>query len=213
MVIETVLGIATGLIGNIITAFTNYKTQKMKNEHDVQMADLNIKKLIAQTNASIKIAQAKITGEVELADSKAYDTSQQVGNKSLLGDGWIEKLLAYDNKYLSWLTTICAVLLATGLGFVDFLKGLIRPGLTLYLTGITTWITWKAYEILQATGNMLTSSQAFALYSDVTNIVVYLTVSCITWWFGDRRIAKGLMRQRDRDTTTTSLITAPNSGK
>ena len=67
-----------------------------------------------------------------------------------------------------------------------------RPGLTLYLTGVTTWITWKAYEITQQADMVITGAQAFSLYSDVTSIVIYLTVSCITWHFGDRRMAKFL---------------------
>ena len=211
MVIESALGIVTGLVGNIITAFTNYKTQKMKNEHDAKMMDLEIKKMIAQTNAAIKITEAKVKGAVEVADSKAYEESQRQGNKRLMGEGWIERLLEYDNKWLSWLTTICAVLLATGLGFVDFLKGLIRPGVTLYLMGVTSWLTWKAYGILQATNVGITTAQAVAIYNDVTSIVIYLTVSSVTWWFGDRRIAKTLARMKDKDTTATSLITAPTS--
>lgn len=209
MVIESALGIVTGLVGNIITAFTNYKTQKMKNEHESKMMDLEIKKMIAQTNAAIKITEANVKGAVELADSKAYEESQKQGNKQLMGDGWVERLLEYDNKWLSWLTTICAVLIATGLGFVDFLKGLIRPGVTIYLMGVTSWLTWKAYGILQAANIGITTAQAVAIYNDVTSIVIYLTVSSVTWWFGDRRIAKTLARMKDKDTTATSLITAP----
>jgi hypothetical protein len=35
-----------------------------------------------------------------------------------------------------------------------------------------------------------------AIFDQVTSIVIYLTVSCVTWWFGDRRVAKFLMRLR-----------------
>ena len=40
-------------------------------------------------------------------------------------------------------------------------------------------------------------AQATALFSQVIDIILYLTVSCVTWWFGDRRVAKFLMRLND----------------
>ena len=35
------------------------------------------------------------------------------------------------------------------------------------------------------------------IFDQVTSIIIYLTVSSVTWWFGDRRTAKFLMRLND----------------
>ncbi len=40
---------------------------------------------------------------------------------------------------------------------------------------------------------LMTTAQALVLYNQVTGIVIYLTVSCVTWWFGDRTMAKALV--------------------
>ena len=41
------------------------------------------------------------------------------------------------------------------------------------------------------------------IYNEVTSIVVYLTVSCVTWWFGDRRMAKFLMHMNNKNGGST----------
>lgn len=206
--LDVILGGVTGLVGNIITAWSNYKTQKLKNEHAERMYEFKIQELGAKTDAAIKITEAKISGEVELADSRAYDTSQREGNKKAFGDTWIEKLFSVTG-WMSYVAVPVALVLAMLLGFVDFLKGLMRPGLTLYLTGVTSFLTWQAYEILQQAGTVLTGDQAFDIYTKVTSIVIYLTVSCVTWWFGDRRIAKFLMRLDKNDPSNQQIVNRP----
>ena len=72
-----------------------------------------------------------------------------------------------------------------------------RPGLTAYLVGLTSWITFISMDVLKKHGHLLTADQAGDIFDQVTSIVIYLTVSCVTWWFGDRRVAKFLMRLKD----------------
>jgi hypothetical protein len=205
---DIILGGVTGLVGNIITAWSNFKTQKLKNEHDEAMYSFKIQELGAKTDAAIKITEAKISGAVELADSEAYKASQTEGNKQSFSDSWIDKLFSVEG-WLSYIATPVAVLLAMLLGSVDVLKGIMRPGLTLYLTAVTTWLTWTAYGILQQVGANMTSQQALDIYNQVTSIVIYLTVSCVTWWFGDRRIAKFLMRLDDGNIKGKQVVNKP----
>lgn len=206
--LDVILGGVTGLVGNVITAWSNYKTQKLKNEHAEKMYEYKIQELAAKTDSAIKITEAKVAGAVELADSRAYDTSQREGNKKAFGDTWIEKLFNVTG-WMQYVAVPVALILAMLLGFVDFLKGLMRPGLTLYLTGVTSFLTWQAYDILQAAQATLTTDQAFDIYTKVTTIVIYLTVSCVTWWFGDRRIAKFLMRLDKSDAANQQVVNRP----
>jgi hypothetical protein len=77
------------------------------------------------------------------------------------------------------------------------LKAAMRPGLTAYLVVLMSWITFISMDVLQKHGHLLTADQAGAIFDQVTSIVIYLTVSCVTWWFGDRRVAKFLMRLKE----------------
>ena len=112
---DIILGGITGLFGNIITAWSNYKTQKLKNEHDETMYQFKIQELGAKTDAAIKITEAKISGAVELADSKAYDTSQEKGNEKLFAESWIGLLLKEDKAFTGRDDVLVAGLLSTSI--------------------------------------------------------------------------------------------------
>lgn len=191
MILESVLGVVTGLIGNITTSFFNMKAQKEKNKHELAMVEAETKAMIAEKEANIKITEAEVAAEVERMDAKIYNESQKQASEPALDDKILEKLFASK-----W-TKPVAVLISFLLGIVDFLKHLMRPGLTAYLVFLTSWLTYEAAQIIQAKQELLTADAAMDLFDNVTNIIIYLTVSVVTWWFGDRRVAKFLYRLND----------------
>lgn len=207
MLFETIFGAATGLIGNVVsgifkfkTAKLNLKSKKMDHEHELAMVQAETAAMIEEAKANIKITQAQVEGAVELKEMDAYIASQKEGNKAFLGQKWIEYLLKVEGK-MRYITIPIAGLIAVAFGFVDFLRGLMRPTLTMYLTLVSSWITWKSYEILKALNADLTAQQATEIFSESTSIVIYLTVSCVTWWFGDRTLSKTIMELRGADRT------------
>lgn len=191
MITETLLGVLTGFAGNIVTSFTNLKAQKLKNAHEVAMLAAQTEATIKEAEANIRITETQIAGEIEKAETAAYLESmkQSTGESA---NKLVEKLLT-GNKFSVWV----GMLLTFLLGIVDFLKGLVRPGLTIYLVALTTVISSQAWEIMGAHQEALTALEAKAIYMEVINIVIYLTVSVVTWWFGDRRTAKFLYRLND----------------
>ncbi len=87
------------------------------------------------------------------------------------------------------------VTVALALAGVDVLNGTMRPFLTYYLMGATTWVTYMAYEIMDKVSvGLITQDWAQGMFEKVTLTVVYLTVTCVTWWFCDRRMAKFLAK-------------------
>jgi len=191
--LDVILGGITGLVGNIISGVMNYKTQKLKNEHEQAMVALETAAMKEEAKMKIEISKAEIEGAVELAEAEAYTLSQKLGNVELFSDKWIDKLFSVKGNFAKFFAIPCAVLLAVGFGFVDWLKGFMRPGITLYLTGMTTVITWMAWEIMKKQGlQAMSVAEAIGIFDQVISIVIYLTVTCITWWFGDRRMAKFL---------------------
>ena len=89
-----IFGGITGLIGSITTSITNYKIQKLKNEHEVIMVKENTKAMIAETEANIKVTQVEAEAAIELADSHAYLKSIELGNKNMFSQKWIDKLFS-----------------------------------------------------------------------------------------------------------------------
>ena len=192
MLLTTILGGVTGLVGNVISSIMTYKTQKLKNVHEESMLKLETAAMRAEAEANIRITQAQIEGEVEMADSQAYMQSIVHGNKNMFDQKWVDSLFAVEGKWRI-LTFPIGCFEAVMFGFVDWLRGFMRPALTLYLTGLTTVITWMAWDIMKKHGlEGMSAVEAALIFDQVITIVVYLTVSCVTWWFGDRRIAKFL---------------------
>lgn len=185
MIVEGVLGVVTGLVGNILTSYTNYKMLKLKNEHEKAMVVAETEAMIKETEANIRITEAEVQGEIAKIEETNYGTNIKLGNKQALESSVLTKL--FESKWTSWAGTILALLL----GMVDVLRTSIRPALTLYLVAMTSWLTLEATTLIQAKGNILTGAQAQDLFSDVTTVVLHLTVSTVTWWFADRRIGKG----------------------
>lgn len=206
MLIETILGGITGLIGNVVGGWFKLKQrkldldiQKMNNAHEVAMVKAETQAMIMEAKANIKVTQAQVEGAIEIEDAKAYIESQKQGNKALFSNKWIDALMEVKGWWRV-LTLPLASLIAFLFGFVDFLRGLIRPLLTVYLCGVTTWVTWMAWKIMQVEGLSLSAIQAVNIFQDTTSIVTYLTVSCVTWWFGDRRMSKSIMKLKGVDT-------------
>lgn len=195
--LDIILGGVTGLIGNAFTTWFKYKNAKMDNEHKEKMVDLETQAMIKESEMQIKVTTARIEGEVELADSAAFDTAQKAGNKQLFADKWIDMIMANrDRKWTGWFFGLLGTLIAAGFAFVDWLNGIMRPALTIYLVGASSYITYLAWVIMQSAGlQMMSTTQALGIFQQVTSTMIYLAVSAVTWWFGDRTMSKFLQEK------------------
>jgi len=179
------LGAITGLVGPIITGFTNFKMLKAKNAHEIELLNAESKNMLAEAEADVKKTQAKVQGAIEEAETEAFRESIKEGNKALFDKSYMQILM--QRKLTAWIPAVIAFLF----GLTDFLRGMARPAITYYLVGASTWITYIAYDILIKTDTESISSEWSAdLFEKITLSVIYLTVSCVSWWFGDRRMGK-----------------------
>ncbi|MGE4298919.1 MAG: hypothetical protein AB7E47_12900 [Desulfovibrionaceae bacterium] len=195
--LDVLLGGVTGLIGTVWGGYLKLKQQKLEMEHEREMLKAERELMLAEAEVNLKITQAQVEGEIQLADAKAYEVSQKVGNEKLFGSDWIDRLLAVEGK-LSSLAVFTAVFAAMLFALVDFWRAAMRPGLTMYLCGVTTWVTLMAWKIMQAANIQITAAQAVVIFGDVTHTVTYLTTSSVTWWFGDRATSKALAKRLDK---------------
>jgi len=198
--LDIVLGGLTGLIGNAFTTWFKYKNLKLEHAHKEKMVELKTKAMIQEGQMQIQVTKARIEGEVELADAAAFDASQKSGNKQLFAEKWIDMIMANrDRKWTGWFFGLMGTCIAAGFAFVDWLNGFMRPALTLYLVGTSSFITYLAWQIMQEAGiSTLTADQAVGIFTQITSTMIYLCVSAVTWWFGDRTISKFLQKQGEK---------------
>lgn len=195
--LDVLLGGVTGLLGNVITGILKYKNQKMQFEHDQKMIGLETQSMIEKSKAQIAITETQVKGEIEKTDAEAYKEAQKNANVSMFSEKWIDNLFNVEGKVGKFLAVPAGIALSMGFAFVDWLRGVMRPLLTIYLTVMSSIITYMAWKIIQAHGlATMTATEAIGLYSETTSIVIYLTVSCVTWWFGDRTMSKALTEMK-----------------
>lgn len=79
-------------------------------------------------------------------------------------------------------------------GWVDAIRSLMRPGLTLLLLGLTVWI-WLSMQhgsMDRVLVLVKTAEGGTDLYGFIVLSIVYLNTTAIAFWFGDRAVAKHL---------------------
>ncbi|MBU0847606.1 hypothetical protein KKH23_10510 [Patescibacteria group bacterium] len=192
--LTAVFGGITGVVGSIVTFFGNYKMQKLKNEHEVAMITAESEAMRLEMQMKIEVTREETKGKVELADLEALMKSYEYASKPAFAESYMEKL------YGRWWTVPVATFLSLLFGLVDFLKQFIRPGLTSYLVILSTFITLWSYDILKTSlgaGNILSVDQAFKIFFMAVSMILYLTVTAVTWHYSDRGMAKFLMKLSD----------------
>lgn len=196
--LDIILGGVTGLIGNAFTTWFKYKNAKMEYDHEENMVKLETTAMIQESQMQIEVTKSRIEGEIELADSSAFETSQEVGSKQLFHEKWIDMIMeaGRTSKWFGWLFKLLGTFIAAAFAFVDWLNGVMRPALTMYLVGGSSYITYLAWQIMQKSGlETMTATQAVDIFSQVTSTMIYLAVSAVTWWFGDRTMSKYLQEK------------------
>jgi len=194
---DIILGGVTGLIGTIWSGHNQRKLKELdikdkesERAHEVAMVQAESEAMRAEADASIRVTGAKVTGAVQLEDARAYTVAQQVGNKVIFDSDFVDRL--FDTQgFARFITIPVGTLVCMAFGIADFIKSMARPGITAYLLGVSTWVTARAWQILETIGQPLTAQDATLLVKQAVSVVLYLTTAAVTWWFGDRMTAKG----------------------
>ncbi len=168
-------GGVTGLIGSVAQRVFEYKTKKLEielqkekfsNEQALRKLDAEI--MSQEWAARTKVAQVEGEFAVEKEDAKAF-AAALTSEPKLYHEG---KLTNAQN----WLMVV-----------LDFVRGTIRPGLTIYLCALTTAIYIQAKMVM---GHSVAPDQAYELVDKIVQTVLYLTTTCVLFWFGTRNEKK-----------------------
>jgi hypothetical protein len=163
-----VSGGATGLLGALVTTWGELAKVKEINRHEETMRRQDHE--IAKTEAEGKLAIAKTEGEaaIGVAEAQTLSASYQ-HDRATYATGEL-------TPRQRWLMVL-----------VDFARGMIRPGETLYFTGLLTYLTFVAVSLLARLSPEQLEATAADLVSQVFLVVLYLTTTVILWWFGARQ--------------------------
>lgn len=163
-------GGATGLLGSIINSVGDYLKMREKNKHDQRMAEIETEHLKMEIDRDVIVAKEAATAKMEEAGAKVQEASYEADKRTYLPTKAVESHI------------VIVMLMAV----VDFLRGIVRPGLTIYLCIITTVLYFHVAKILKAAGGVLTTEQAYSLTQTIILGILYITFTAVGWWFGSR---------------------------
>lgn len=191
MILETILGTVTGLGGTALTSILNFRQQKLKNEHEAKMAEIDHKNMLEEAKINLQITEMDIKKDLELSADKSFDIAQKAANERVVSNELIMKL--FDNKYTSWLGSFLVFIL----GLIEAIRSAIRPGITIILMYLTGYIVMKNIDVVMQNQDIITAETIQTSFDSI----MFLTFFVISFWFGDRRVAKFSKRLNDGNFT------------
>lgn len=191
MILETAVSALIGLLGTCLTTYSNYKMKQLETDSKIRLLEAENRNMIAEAEANIKIAQTNASMQIELNEANAFASSIASSKQSLPSE-WLSALLG-QKGWWRILTYPIGVLLLLLMGIVDVVNRIMRPALTIYSLGIASWVTYQCWNILPVAAG---ADTAWRQWEDAASTVMLLAVTMVTWWFGDRRVAKNLMHMR-----------------
>lgn len=170
-------GGATGLLGVVAQRVFDHWKLKQENDrlrlihdHERGMKKLDAEIMMQEWAQRTKVAEVEAAGKEAVADSQAFAASfamePQRYSEGVKAGKWGGFLLI----------------------LADVTRGVVRPGLTLYLA----WIATSLYNDSQAlmTATRMEAATLVGVYQQIVFTLLYLFTTCVLWWFGTRNKGK-----------------------
>ena len=155
------MGALVGLLGSVATKWLEYKTAGQRLVFEKEMAQIRTRELELEQQHALALADkqidiARVEGEIQ-AD---------VASMAAFVESQKEHAATYG-------------------GFVDQLRGVMRPLITSFLLGVSTWLMWSVWKRVDGLSS-LSDTELLSLFHTLLDSVTFLTMTAVTWWFGSR---------------------------
>lgn len=155
----------TGVLGAGISLFGEWKKQQMVFAHEEKMEELRQDAMQVQ----IEVIQKQTESAIHVSEMEAFTQSQK-NDEASYSKG---QDLSTGQKWL--------------MVFVDFLRGMIRPSMTIYMTVLTTILYLQIMDLVGGMEGVVSKTDALNLASQIILVILYITTTVILWWFGTRQ--------------------------
>lgn len=174
-------GGATGLLGVLLQRFFDMK----KQQNDLELVKLNNQNALEVRRLELD-AQAKIAERGAEAQERVADLDTQAREAEAAARDYQASMQADRATYLAPEAQQTSRLARWLMAFVDFARGIIRPGVTVYVLALETVLMLWVRDLYQRSLVQMTPVETHQLMHDVVGTVSYLAVTCTVWWFGIR---------------------------
>lgn len=168
----------TGILGVAVQRYADFKNKqldieqaKLRYSYETSLRELDAKIMAQEWAGRSHVAEIEAAGREAAADAGAFAAS--FGLEPVRFSAEVK-----PSRGQSWLLVV-----------LDFVRGLVRPTLTIYLCALTTLVYFQARELIEF-GEALSGGEALDLIKQIVGTILYLTTTCVLWWFGTRNKQK-----------------------
>lgn len=177
-------GVISGILG---TAFKDYMTAReneKKRIHDRAMRKIDQEDM--RLDAELRLAQTEkeIDGKTAIANIEG-EAAKDIADADLQGKSYEHDKATYSEGWQDSLKGAWGGIVGTLMALVDFFRGMMRPGIAIYLLVVETLLAKALLDVVKA-ADLLTGDVALELLRIIILSVVFLTATAVTWWYGSR---------------------------
>lgn len=166
-------GGATGLFGVVLQRLFDWL--HVKEQAKLSAQDNAFK--LAMRDKDAAISAQEWAGRLQVATKEGEAAENVSANQA-----FAQSLLKEPERYTNAATL--TPMQQWAMVLLDFFRGIVRPALTVYLCALTTYIWWQVRQLLAKED--LDPTEVLAVWKLVVSTILYLTTTCILWWFGTR---------------------------
>lgn len=156
-------GALVGWVGGLLNRLVDYQTKKLDLEarkldhlHELNLRDKDMEQLKVEAERSVRVATIEGQASTEQAAYAALAQSYKA-DKATYGITW-----------------------------VDAVRGVVRPLLTVVLAGAALYVNYVALELLDKAWPSLSASEQLKFSMLAVEWVLFQGSVCIGWWFANR---------------------------
>lgn len=154
-----------GTAGGLANKTLGYFSDKQKHQYEMTLREQDRKDMELESKLHIDRLSAETAGKIKTATIEG-EVAAEIEASKLVQVSYSHDKTAYND------------------GFVDTVRGLTRPTLTLALVGISSWMLVDMMSIPELVKS--DAAQARAIFAKVVNDLLFLTTLAVSWWFGGR---------------------------
>jgi hypothetical protein len=178
-------GGATGLLGVIIQRYFDTKAKAQ----EIEVVKLNHANAIAlagiESARAQKVAEVRAGADTAVAQADTQARETEADERSLIASLQHDAATYLDKgaqRRKGFIGGVAVLLMAV----VDFARGILRPGMTIYLCYVVTEMFFWVRHVADKYGNTLTADQIMQLMVQIIATILYVFTTATLWWFGTR---------------------------
>lgn len=174
-------GGATGLLGLLLQRYFDLKNK----QQDVEIIKLNLANSVELAKMEAERLKVKVDAEVHIAETESESEKYKSDNELMAASYENDKAQYLDKESMRKEGKVAALVMFM-MAFVDFFRGMLRPGMTVYLCFVVTYMFYWVRDLAAQYGNLMTSDNLQVLIVQIISTILYAFTTATVWWYGSR---------------------------